>query len=220
MGSLVFCVGLVGCTPLATSSAGRVTNTTNGGQMLFSPDLPELETSVGRMFFPTLAHREEACGRGYASASGAGDDTGSIQIDTLTGPILFQSVYLTIYNSCRNAALDLNPQPTGLPLLPVLVQLYETSLPLDIYTLSAMRKYSAAFVFFAADGQELGRLEPNSLELLGQGGGTTNPYRQLLSYDPTTFTAAHIRVVEGAASLRLVVNRGKGLETYDLNPVP
>jgi hypothetical protein len=111
-------LGLAGCTP------GTLTPTQGKGGGLSAPRSTELTNWAGGVFFPTVSKRDEACGRGYASAQGDSEALGYGVINTLIGPVVAQSVSGSVYNTCRVTAQNLEAQPTGLPLLSAIVYVY------------------------------------------------------------------------------------------------
>jgi hypothetical protein len=204
-----------GCTPAVSgvTRAPSATQATQGSGSSLSPRTTELSNWAGGFFLPTVAKRDDACTRGYASAQGNSEQLGYGVIETLIGPIAVQSVYGSIYNTCRATALDLEPQPTGLPLLGAIVYVHNDNYTQQDY----YEAYQVAFVALDAGGKELVRLTPTSQELGGQS-GYGKPFRWLSFFDPNTFSANTFAALEQAASYQLLINRNNGVEVYEVSP--
>lgn len=207
---------LASCAP---SQTGGLFGSTSVGATSNGADLARAYTPaqtgwVYPFFFPDQATRRAACDQGYASASSAQvDPPGELHFTSTEGVVFFTSGYSQTYQVCRDIGLKAGARPESVPPQgPGFTFFYKNFVN--------FADVAAAAVFLDAGGQEVYRIQ------LLDGSNASRFYSNVsrnftaayaLVLDPNTLGVPQKAAIAKAASLRIQVNFGKGIESFEIN---
>lgn len=224
---LALLLALGACAPTMTSGSEVLGggSATQPGRTEPTPSQPVVAGWVYPLFSPSEEARKEACDAGYAAgmAGSKEPNPGEATVSGANGDVTFQSSWGSVYNVCKAYAQKTEAKPEVIPVLDVLLYVFDPRL--KSYSDPDALFQGISMVFYDAEGKELGRL-PATLNKWSKGVLSIPQSNSKPSvYDGYFVLSTNYNSLPGnlraavtrAESFDVLISRGRGVERYSFN---